>query len=182
MITVETRVPAAFAIWVTGLPASGKSTLVRSLTAQLAKLGIRPAVLESDVLRPILSPQAGYSTTERDSFYQQLAELGALLASQGIPVIFDATASRRAYRDHARRKIPQFFEVYVRCPLETCMARDPKGIYRKANEGTASDVPGLQAPYEPPEHADLIVDGDRETPDEASRRVLASLKQRGLVL
>jgi adenylylsulfate kinase len=69
MITVETRVPAAFAIWVTGLPASGKSTLVRSLTAQLAKLGIRPAVLESDVLRPILSPQAGYSTTERDSFY-----------------------------------------------------------------------------------------------------------------
>jgi adenylylsulfate kinase len=150
--------------------------LVRSVKSQLAGRGIQVAVLESDALRPIFTPHPTYDEQERDAFYAQVAALGALLAEQGIPVIFDATANRRAYRDRARQQIRQFLEVYVHCPLETCMARDPKGIYRNA-----SNVPGLQAGYEPPESPDMVVEGDQEPADEAARRLIALLKERGLI-
>jgi adenylylsulfate kinase len=175
---VEPETPSAFAIWVTGLPASGKSTLVAHLRAQLAARGIRAAALESDALRPVLTPGASYSPADRDAFYQHLTALGVLLARQAIPVIFDATANRRAYRDHARRQLPRFCEVYVQCPLAVCMARDPKGIYRRAAAGASTSVPGLQAPYEPPEHPDVIVDGESEPMDIAAQRVLVWLAEK----
>jgi adenylylsulfate kinase len=103
--------------------------------------------------------------------------IGTLLIQHGVPVIFDATANRRRYRDQAREQIPRFMEVYVDCPLETCIARDPKGIYRKAREGAAGTVPGLQSVYEPPENPELIVDGSREMPETAARRVIHKLAQ-----
>ena len=104
------------------------------LKTQLADAGIDVAVLESDVLRPIFTPQARYQDEDRDAFYSQLAYVGALLTRHGVPVIFDATAQRRSYRDRARAKIPHFLEVYIECPLPVCVERDPKGIYRKAKE------------------------------------------------
>lgn len=137
------------------------------------------AVLESDVLRPIFTPHPRYDEVEREAFYRQVAYVGALLTRHGVPVIFDATANRRRYRDEAREKIPKFIEVYVNCPLETCIARDPKGIYRKAREGEANTVPGLQSAYEPPEKPELIVDGGRETPESAARRVMVLLAENG---
>ena len=94
-------------------------------------------------------------------------------------MIFDATANRRQHRDQARQEIPHFMEVYVDCPLETCIARDPKGIYRKAREGEANTVPGLQSVYEQPEKPELIVDGGRDTPETAARRVLIKLAENG---
>jgi adenylylsulfate kinase len=175
---VESKVQPAFAVWVTGLPASGKSTVARFVKAQLAERGMRVAVLESDALRPILTPHPTYSEPERDDFYQRIADLGALLVQQGIPVIFDATANRRAHRDRARQLIPRFLEMYVRCPLEVCMARDPKGIYRRAAQQATGTVPGLQSSYEPPEAPDLITDCDQEPPEEAARRLVALLAAR----
>jgi len=94
-------------------------------------------------------------------------------------VIFDATANRRAWRDEARSNISNFIEVYVRSPIEVCMARDPKGIYRQGHDGQASTVPGLQAEYEPPENPDVIVEGDHEAPESAARRVITKLIERG---
>lgn len=140
---METKSRNAFAIWVTGLPASGKSTLVAALKTQLADRGIDAAVLESDVLRAILTVKPHYDEQEREAFYRQMVYIGTLLAQHGVPVIFDATANRRAYRDQARSQIPRFLEVYVNSPLEICIARDPKGIYRKAREDEAGSVPGL---------------------------------------
>lgn len=174
------RANNAFAVWVTGLPASGKSTLVAALTAQLAQRGIEVAVLESDALRQIFTPHPRYDEEERDTFYRQMAYVGALLTQHGVPVIFDATANRRIYRERARQQIPKFLEVYVDCPLAVCMERDPKGIYRKAKQGGADSVPGLQAEYEPPEKPDLVVSGNRETPD-AAERVVAELVKRGYI-
>lgn len=176
---MESRSQGAFAIWVTGLPASGKSTLVASLKAQLVHRGINVAVLESDVLREILTPHPQYDEEERETFYRQMACIGALLARHGVPVIFDATANRRRYRDQARQQIQNFLEVYVNCPLETCMARDPKGIYRRACESKENTVPGLQSAYEPPERPDIVVRGDQEAPESAARRVIAKLVERG---
>ncbi len=175
------RVKDAFAIWVTGLPASGKSTLVHALKAQLTDRGIDVAVLESDALRPIFTPHPRYDEEEREAFYRQIVFVGELLTRHGVAVIFDATANRRQYRDRARRQIPRFVEVYVDCPLEICITRDPKGIYRKAREGAADTVPGLQSAYEPPENPELVVHGDREMPDVAAERVLAKLAEKGFL-
>ena len=87
--------PQAFAVWITGLPASGKSTVASALAAELRGLGIEAAILESDALRPIFMPQGGYDEAGRDLFYRQIAYVGALLVQHGVPVIFDATANRR---------------------------------------------------------------------------------------
>jgi adenylylsulfate kinase len=151
--------PEGFAVWITGIPASGKSTLARELVRKLKERGICPALLESDVMRAILTPEADYGRDDRDRFYRQLADIGAMLAAQGLPVIFDATANRKAYRDHARSLIRRFTEVYVQCPVDTCRQRDPKGIYAAAKRGTASNVPGIQISYEPPPSPEVTVDG-----------------------
>jgi adenylylsulfate kinase len=176
---VEPKPKNAFAVWVTGLPASGKSTLVTSLKAQLADRGIDVAVLESDILRQIFTLQPQYDEQEREAFYRQMVFVGKLLTQHGVPVIFDATANRRSYRGQARSQIPWFLEVYVDCPLEICIARDPKGIYRKAREGEADTVPGIQAAYEPPENPDLVVRGDQEMSEIAARRVMIKLAEKG---
>jgi len=179
---VEPEHKDAFAVWVTGLPASGKSTLATALKAQLADRGIDVAVLESDVLRRIFTVQPRYDEPEREAFYRQMVYVGTLLTQHGVPVIFDATANRRRYRDRARQQIPLFLEVYVDCPLETCIARDPKGIYRKAREREADTVPGLHSAYEPPEKPELVVDGGREMPEAAARRVMSKLAEKGYLL
>jgi adenylylsulfate kinase len=173
--------PPAFAIWITGLPASGKSTVAAALASELGGLGVEPAILESDVLRPIFMPHDGYDEASRDVFYRQIAYVGALLVRHGVPVIFDATANRRRYRDRARQEIPRFLEVYVDCPLSICMDRDPKGIYRRAKEGGVAHVPGLQDVYEAPESSDIVIHGAKDSPAEATRSIVAKLREKGLL-
>lgn len=164
-----------FAVWITGLPASGKSTVTKALVALLVKRGINAAVLESDVLRKIFTPKPRYDEEERRIFYASMAYVGSLLTDHGVPVIFDATANRRSYRAAARERIARFLEVYVDSPLSLCMARDPKGIYQQGKEGASASVPGLQADYEPPEYPDVVIHGDRETPEDAARRIIDQL-------
>lgn len=163
-----------FAVWITGLPASGKSTVAAALRAELADQGIRAVVLESDRLREILTPEPRFDEGERNRFYAALVALGDLILKQGLPVVFDATANLRRYRDGARAAFPRFVEVYVDTPLDVCRARDPKGIYREARAG--GYVPGLQAPYEPPERPDVVLRGDSEKPEEGARRIMAFLE------
>jgi adenylylsulfate kinase len=169
----------SFAVWLTGLPACGKSAVARELLRLLHERGVDAAVLESDVLRTQLTPFPRYDERERDFFYAALGELGAVLVRQGRSVVFDATANRRAYRDAARRAIARFAEVYVDTPLEVCAARDPKGLYRAAREGRSATLPGPQAAYEPPPRAELVIRGDAGTPEEGARAVLALLERRG---
>ncbi len=171
----------AFALWITGLPASGKSTITRSLKALLDTRGVDVAVLESDKLRQVFTVHPRYDDEERAVFYRQMIWVGGLLVEHGVPVIFDATANRRGYREEAKQQFERFLEVYVECPLEICIARDPKGIYKQAREGAAGNVPGLQAIYEPPEKPDLVVRGDEGAPDAAARQILVHLEQRGFL-
>jgi adenylylsulfate kinase len=161
------------------LPASGKSTVARALAAELAGRGIRAAVLESDAVRREITPRPKYNDEERDAFYATLAYLARMLVLNGVPVIVDATANLRAYRERARDAIPRFLEVHVRCPLAVCQARDPKGIYRRGAEGTARDVPGVSAPFEPPLKPEVVVDGEREDPAAAARRIVSALEKQG---
>ena len=165
-----------FAVWITGLPASGKSTLAAALGRELARRGIDAEVLESDELRRVITPHPRYDEEERDAFYGAMLEIGRLLVRHGVPVVFDATANLRRYRDRARAVLPRFLEVYVECPIEVCEARDPKGLYRKARQGKLLALPGLQASFEPPLHPDLVVRGDLEDPGAAAKRILAALE------
>lgn len=147
-----------FALWITGLPASGKSSIAKALVNRLDAQGIRTVVLESDEMRNILTPHPDYGEEERDAFYRSLAMIGEVITKRGIHVIFDATAHKQCYRDLARTRIPRFMEIYVYCPIDTCLKRDPKGIYSRASAGTATSVPGLQVTYEPPTSLELTLD------------------------
>lgn len=160
-----------FGVWITGLPASGKSSITKALAAKLRERGIATIVLESDGLRRILTPTPSYSPEERDWFYRIMAELGRLVTMHGVNVIFDATAHKRSYRDGGRAIIPHFIEVFVDTPVETCKQRDPKGIYRRADSGDAQTVPGIQAAYEPPLAADVRIDG-HAPPDAGAEAIL----------
>jgi adenylylsulfate kinase len=133
-------------------------------------------VLESDVMRTQLTPFPRYDDSDRDFFYTTLVSVGELILSKNKPVVFDATANRRAYRDAARKRIARFAEVYVDTPLEVCAARDTKGLYAK---GAA--LPGAGAPYEPPLAPELTVHGDRGTPGEAAAAIMELLEQRGWI-
>jgi adenylylsulfate kinase len=168
-------------VWLTGLPASGKSAIARELKWKLHLRGVDPAVLESDVLRTQITPFPSYEESERELFYAALVELGAFLAARGVPVVFDATANRRAYRDRARRRMERFAEVHVDAPIEVCAQRDPKGLYRGAREGKSANLPGAQALYEAPEQPELTVRGDRGTPAEAADAIIAMLERRGWI-
>jgi len=167
MLTVEANTQDAFGIWVTGAPASGKWTLTASLKEQLRARGVDVAVLESDTLRKTFTPNPRYDEEERKTFYQQIADVGALLIAQGVPVIFDATENRRAYRDRARKQITRFVEIYVDCPV-------PKHTVGRT-------TPELQIDYEPPETPDLVVTCEAESPGAAAGRVVALLAEKGYI-
>jgi adenylylsulfate kinase len=162
----------SFALWLTGLPASGKSAIARELVRLLHERGVEVSVLESDVLRTQLTPFPRYDDADRDFFYGCVAGIGVSLVEQGRAVVFDATANRRAYRDAVRNRLARFVEVYVDTPLEVCRARDPKGLYRQ----------GMKIPYEPPLAPELVVHGARGTPLEHAAEVVSLLAQRGLLI
>jgi adenylylsulfate kinase len=169
----------AFAIWLTGLPASGKSAIAHVLRERLAEAGLTVEVLESDAMRRTVTPQPTYSREERDLFYRALVFCAGRLVAHGVPVVIDATGNRRAYRDLARNLIRHFVEVAVTCPLEVCQERDRKGIYQGGLRGRSSTVPGLQDPYEPPLKPELEVDTVRTRPEEAADRIMLWLQAHG---
>ncbi len=149
-------------VWLTGLPASGKSTLASRLEERLRGLGRAAVVLDGDEVREALVPRPGYSPEERDAFYETLARLAALLARQGHPVLVAATAPRRAHRAAARALAPRFVEVFVDVPAEECARRDPKGLWAQARAGAAPTLPGAGAPYEPPEAPEVRARGGED--------------------
>jgi adenylylsulfate kinase len=176
---VTTRGPG-FAVWITGLPASGKSTIAEHLISRLRTRGIDCARLESDALRNVMSGM-GYSSHGRDVFYETLSWIGKLLTDHGVPVVIDATANRRRYRDAARQAIVNFVEVYVDTPLDVCMERDPKGLYRRGKADRSNDLPGLGAGYEPPRDPEITVSGVDADPSNIADRVIDVLVEKGFV-
>ena len=169
----------AFAVWLTGLPASGKSAIAKALCGKLAHAGLAVEVLESDAVRKLITPAPTYAREERDLFYSALAFFGSRLVAHGVPVIFDATANRRAYRDLARALIPNFVEVAVVCPLDICQQRDHKGTYRRGLAGRSATVPGMQDPYEPPLKPEVTIETTSMTPEAAAECVLETLRTSG---
>lgn len=155
----------SFAIWITGPPGSGKSTIAREVVRRLAEADRPVRLLELDEVRKVVTPKPTYTDAERDVVYRALGYMAKLVVETGTPVVVDATAHRRAWRDLARRLIPRFGEVELACPLEVRMDRErtrheghaPQGIYAHAAEPGAT-VPGVNVPYESSAAADLRLD------------------------
>ena len=162
----------AFAVWLTGIPSSGKSTLARRLAEKLKSMDFRVEILESDSLRKLLTPNPKYTEEERDYFYKSMTVIGKYLVDNGICVVFDATAHKRKYREYARKLIKNFIEVYVYSTVEACIERDVKGLYKKALEGKITTLPGLQIPYEEPINPDVVVETHKETVEESLKKIL----------
>ena len=114
----------SWAVWITGLPGSGKSAIARAAAAELRARGEEVMVLELDRIRKDITPQPTYSDAEREAVYRALVDIAAALVDAGVAVIIDATAHRRAWRELARAAIPNFAEVQLSCPLEVCRERE----------------------------------------------------------
>ncbi len=163
------------AIWLTGPPATGKTTLAAALSARLQAVGLAVLWLDSDDLRPVLTPEAGYDDAGRARFYAALAHLARRATEGGCTVLVSATASRRAHRDPLRRGVPRFHEILLACDPAILRARDPKGLYARAAAGDLPHLPGATAPYEPPDHPLLTLDTGRLSEAEALARLVEAL-------
>ena len=163
---------SGWTVWLTGLPASGKSTIAHSLQDALRQQGIQSVILDSDELRPFLTPQATYAPEERARFYDSVVALAELLARQQVNIIIAATGHRRHYRQAASATLSPFYEIWVRCPLAVCRQRDPKGLYAQADQQAESTLPGVGALYEPPLTPALIIDADTQHPTAAAEQII----------
>lgn len=164
-------------VWLTGLPGSGKSTLAKFLKEKLRENGYEVEVLESDAVRKEIIPKSAYSQEEREVFYRTLYYLAKKLSEHGVVALIDATANKRCWRERARKEIPFFIEVYVKCSLSTCEKRDPKGIYKKGKEGIYQYVPGLQVPYEEPKNPEIVIDTERLDLEGSKKKVWEEIKK-----
>jgi adenylylsulfate kinase len=168
-----------YVVWLTGLSGAGKSTIAQALAQRLQDAGQRVEVLDGDVVRQHFSKGLGYSREDRLENIRRVAYVAHLLARHGVAVIVALISPYREGRDYARGLIGDFLEVYVRCPLEVLLQRDVKGLYAKALRGEVANFTGISDPYEEPLAPDLVLDTDRESPEESVGRLWAALAQRG---
>lgn len=171
-------------VWLTGLPSAGKTTIAVGLAERLRAEGHRVQVLDGDEVRAALSPDLGFSRTDRDTSVRRIGYVARLLAEHGVtvlvPVIAPYAASRGAVRDqHAERGVG-YVEVHVATPVEICADRDVKGLYARQAAGEITGLTGADDPYEAPVDPDLHVHTQHDTIDESVRQVRALLVARGL--
>jgi adenylylsulfate kinase len=160
-------------VWITGRPSAGKSLFASRVRALFEAASVACCVLDGDEVRRAIVPPHGYDDASRDDFYLTLANLAALLASQGLVVIVPATAHLRLFRDRARALAPRFIEVWIDVSEEECARRDAKGLYAKVRAGEALSLPGADAVYEPPRAPDVVARGGEDR--EAAARVLSAV-------
>jgi adenylylsulfate kinase len=152
--------PGGSVVWIIGRPASGKSTLAQGLRDELRARGGAVLWLDSDDLRAVLTPKPTYSDAERDWFYGAIAQIAERAAAGGVHVLISATAPLRTYRERLRGRVARFAEIYVRCSEAELKRRDPKGLYRQADLGAVTNLPGYHAPFEEPSGAELVLDSE----------------------
>ena len=173
----------ACTIWMTGLPASGKSTLAVALEKALWERGVHAFVLDGDNVRHGLNKDLGFSPEDRNENIRRIGEVAKLFTTAGVINITAFISPYRADRDQARQLMNdgEFLEVFVDCSLDECERRDPKGHYKKARAGEIRDFTGVSAPYEPPLRAEITVHTDQASEGQCLRVILDYLEAGGYV-
>lgn len=169
----------ASAIWITGLPASGKSTIAGLVQNHFKSKNIPVMILDGDELRKTLSSDCDYTEKGRKEHNRRVIEIAKLLVKNGITTIIPLISPYRETRDRARKEIPNFVEVYTKASLDTCIKRDPKGLYKKAQAGEIQNMTGLQSPYEEPLHSEITLDTEKNTPQECLNALIKKLEKLG---
>ncbi|MBU0579956.1 MAG: adenylyl-sulfate kinase, partial [Candidatus Margulisbacteria bacterium] len=168
-------------IWLTGLSGSGKSTIGVALEDMLYAQGYRTYMLDGDNIRHGLNKNLGFSPEDREENIRRIGEVAKLFADAGVITITSFISPYRTDRDRVRSITGKgdFIEVYVKCDLDVCEKRDPKGLYKKARAGEIKEFTGISAPYEEPLNAELIVDNTNITIKEAAEKFFSYLEKNG---
>jgi adenylyl-sulfate kinase len=170
-----------FTVWFTGLSGSGKTTIAEMLQQSLIRRGLKVELLDGDVVRQNLSKGLGFSKEDRDTNIRRIGFVCHLLTRNGVAAIGAAISPYKAIRDENRALIGNFVEVYVSCPLEVLTERDVKGLYKKAIAGEIPNFTGVSDPYEPPENPEVVVETDKETPEQSLQKILTKLEEMGYI-
>lgn len=170
-------------VWFTGLPSAGKSTVMNLVERQLYRQGAHTYALDGDNVRGGLSRDLGFTDADRVENIRRSGEVAKLMVDAGLIVLCAFVSPFRAERRRVRELVgtDEFVEVFVDTPLAVCIERDPKGLYRKAREGKAFHVTGIDSPYEPPEHAEIHLRGEAGgSADALAEKVIGDLVRRGV--
>lgn len=170
-----------FTLWFTGLPSSGKSTLADAVAKELSeKYSWMPIErLDGDVVRETFCKDLGFSTEDRQKNIERIAFVARLLTKHGVAVLTSFVSPNRQVRSWAREIIGNFVEIYVKCPVEECINRDPKENYKKALSGQLAQFTGVSDVYEEPETPEIIVETDKESVTQCVDKIISSLKKLG---
>ena len=170
-----------FTLWFTGLSGAGKTTLTNEIVPQLKARGVKVEVLDGDEVRTNLSKGLGFSKEDRDANIRRIGYVARLLSRNGVGVIVAAISPYKEIRAEVRRDIEAngaaFVEVFVKASLDTLVARDVKGLYKKAIAGEIANFTGVSDPYEAPENPEILVSSDTETVAESAAKIIAKLEE-----
>jgi adenylyl-sulfate kinase len=164
-----------FVIWLTGMAGAGKTTLGSQILKRFNAAGRPAEFLDGDSPTEILTRGLGVSKEDRDTAVRRLGSVAKMLARHGAAVVVASLSPYREARDAVRREVRRFAEVFVDAPMETLLARDSEGLYKKALAHELTNVAGIDDPYEPPSHAELVVRTDQEKADIAASRLFQKL-------
>src|SRR5271167_1634159 len=170
-----------FTLWFTGLSGAGKSTLANLAAEELRKRAHRVEILDGDEVRTNLSKGLGFSKEDRDTNIRRIGYVCRLLSRNGVITVSAAISPYRDVRDEIRHAHDRFFEVYMKCPIDTLAERDVKGLYKKALKAEIKNFTGVSDPYEEPINPDVVVDSSVETVDQGVAKLLSTLEQRGWI-
>jgi adenylylsulfate kinase len=171
----RTVVTPGFTCWLTGLSGSGKSTISTALLTNLTALHLPCEVLDGDIIRKYLSSDLGFSAKDRETNVLRVSYICSLLNKHGINTIVALISPCNETRSKVRSSLENFIEVYVDCPLDECIKRDPKGLYHKALSGEISEFTGISSPYDPPKHPEIILKTNEENVNESVQKILEYL-------
>ncbi|RCW50912.1 adenylyl-sulfate kinase [Paenibacillus prosopidis] len=167
-------------IWFTGLSGSGKTTLSQVAERELFQRGIRSIVIDGDQLRQGLNRDLGYTDHDRKENMRRAAEIAAMFLNAGFVVLVTMISPSVAVRGMIRQRFhsEEYSEIYVKCSLETCERRDPKGLYKKARAGEILDFTGIDSIYEPPLQAELTIDTEHNSMEKCALKLVEFVIQR----
>ncbi|MEC1647583.1 adenylyl-sulfate kinase [Bacillus halotolerans] len=171
------------ALWFTGLSGSGKSVLANAVDEKLYHMGIRSYVLDGDNIRHGLNRDLGFRAEDRIENIRRIGEVAKLFVDSGQMILTAFISPFREDRDMVRALFPdgEFLEIYVKCPLQICEQRDPKGLYKKARNGDIKHFTGIDSPYEAPLSPDLIIESDQTSIADGADLIIKKLQHKGII-